>query len=100
MNSLPHIILLPEIRLNEETFLAKVKETVDRIGYCVVVAGEGVKNAVGEEIGADKTRLDAFGHPVLSGAADALKDLVQAKLKMFDESFSILFAERPNLCCC
>ena len=90
----PHIILLPEIRLNEETFLAKVKETVDRIGYCVVVAGEGVKNAAGEEIGADKTRLDAFGHPVLSGAADALKDLVQAKLNLKTRTVKLGYAQR------
>ena len=89
----PHIILLPEIRLNEETFLAKVKETVDRIGYCVVVAGEGVKTA-GEEIGADKTRLDAFGHPVLSGAADALKDLVQAKLNLKTRTVKLGYAQR------
>src|SRR3954470_10769657 len=56
----PHIILMPEIPLNEELFLAKVKETVATHKYCIVVVGEGLKNAAGEEIGADKTRLDAF----------------------------------------
>ncbi len=68
----PHIILLPEIPLDEAAFLAKVKETVDEYKYCVVVVGEGMKNAAGEEIAADKSRLDAFGHPVLSGAAEHL----------------------------
>ena len=68
----PHIILLPEIALDEEAFLNKVKATVAAEKYCIVVVGEGLKNAAGEEIGADKSRLDAFGHPVLSGAADAL----------------------------
>ena len=92
----PHIILLPEIRLNEETFLAKVKETVDRIGYCVVVAGEGVKNAAGEEIGADKTRLDAFGHPVLSGAADALKAEQKAKKAAEDAAKASANQERAR----
>ena len=47
----PHIILVPEIAFNEATFLAKVKETVALHKYCVVVVGEGVKNAAGEEIG-------------------------------------------------
>ena len=45
--------------------LAKVKETVDTYKYCVMVVGEGIKNKAGEEIGADKAQLDAFGHPVL-----------------------------------
>src|SRR5438552_1720826 len=41
----PHIILVPEIPLNEEAFLAKVKETVERIHCCVVVVGEGLRSA-------------------------------------------------------
>src|SRR5206468_4275450 len=46
----PHIILLPEIRLNEEFFLARVGEIVATLKYCIVVVGEGLKNAAGEEI--------------------------------------------------
>src|SRR5262249_36313366 len=73
----PHIILLPELIFEEEKFLAKVKETVEAYKYCVVVVGEGIKDANGDEVGADKTRLDAFGHPVLAGAAEKLKEIVQ-----------------------
>ena len=69
----PHIILLPELPFEEDKFLAKVKETVEAHHYCVVVVGEGIKYANGEEVGADKSRLDAIGHPVLSGAAEKLK---------------------------
>src|SRR5580692_740312 len=72
----PHIILSPEILFNEEAFLKRVKEVVDALGCCVVVVSEGLKNAAGEEIAADRSRLDAFGHPVLSGAAEHLSDLV------------------------
>ncbi len=71
----PHIILLPELPFEEEKFLAKVKETVDAYKYCIVVVGEGIKDASGQEVGADKTRLDAFGHPVLAGAAEELKEM-------------------------
>src|ERR1044071_5134439 len=78
----PHIILLPEIPLEEEAFLARVQQVVDKLNYCVVVVGEGLKNKAGEEIAADKSRLDAFGHPVLSGAAEHLGDLVQARLNV------------------
>ena len=57
------------IAFDEEAFLARVKEIVERLKYCIVVVAEGIKNAAGDEIGADTSRLDAFGHPVLSGAA-------------------------------
>jgi len=90
----PHIILLPEIRLNEEAFLAKIKETIDRLGYCIVVAGEGVKNAAGEEIGADKSKIDSFGHAVLSGAAESLKELIQGKLNLKTRTVKLGYAQR------
>jgi 6-phosphofructokinase len=90
----PHIILLPELPFNEEKFLAKVKETVDANHYCVVVVGEGLKNEAGEEIGADKSRLDAFGHPVLSGAADALAEIVQGKLDTKTRTVKLGYAQR------
>src|SRR5579863_7846933 len=43
----PHIILLPEIPLDEAAFLDRVRETIAQLKYCVVVLGEGVKNAAG-----------------------------------------------------
>src|ERR1041384_7695488 len=55
----PHIILLPEIPLDEDAFLKRVQEVAHRIGCCVVVVGEGLKGKAGEEIAADKSRLDA-----------------------------------------
>ena len=90
----PHIILLPEVPFMEEKFLSKVKETVAAYKYCVVVCGEGVKNAAGEEIGADKTRLDAFGHPVLAGAGEVLKQLVQGKLNLKTRTVLLGYAQR------
>ncbi len=90
----PHIILLPELPFNEEKFLAKVKETIEAHHYCVVVVGEGLKNEAGEEIGADKSKLDAFGHPVLSGAADALAEIVQGKLDTKTRTVKLGYAQR------
>ena len=90
----PHIILLPEIPLDEAGFLAKVKETIAEHKYCMVVVGEGLKNAAGEEIAADKSRLDAFGHPVLSGAAEHLAELVQAKLHTKTRTVKLGYAQR------
>lgn len=90
----PHIILVPEIPFSEEAFLAKVKETIERVHCCVVVVGEGLKNAAGEEISADKSRLDAFGHPVLSGAAEHLGDIVEAKLNVKTRTVKLGYAQR------
>jgi 6-phosphofructokinase 1 len=90
----PHIILLPELVFEEEKFLGKVKETVAAYKYCVVVVGEGIKDANGEEVGADKSRLDAFGHPVLAGAAEKLKQMVQGKLNTKTRTVLLGYAQR------
>lgn len=98
-NDAPHLVLLPEIPLDEEKFLARVKATVDQIGYCIVVVGEGVKNQKGEEIGADKSRLDAFGHAVLSGAAENLKELIQGRLNLKTRTVKLGYAQRSAAHC-
>lgn len=90
----PHIILLPELPFEEDKFLAKVKETIEAHKYCVVVAGEGIKYPNGEEVGADKSRLDAFGHPVLAGAAEKLKQTVQGKLNTKTRTVVLGYAQR------
>jgi 6-phosphofructokinase 1 len=90
----PHIVLLPEIRYDVDEFLAKVKETVTAYGYCVVVVGEGIKNKAGEEIGADKNQIDAFGHPVLAGAAEILREYIQGKLNTKTRTVLLGYAQR------
>jgi ATP-dependent phosphofructokinase / diphosphate-dependent phosphofructokinase len=90
----PHIILLPELPFNEARFLARVKELVETNRYCIVVVGEGLKDEQGHELGADKTRLDAFGHPILSGAADELAEVVAGKLDLKTRSVKLGYAQR------
>jgi 6-phosphofructokinase 1 len=95
----PHIILLPELPFEAEKFLAKVKETVEAYKYCIVVVGEGIKNTSGQEVGADKTRLDSFGHPVLAGAAEELKELVQGQLNTKTRTVLLGYAQRAAAHC-
>jgi 6-phosphofructokinase 1 len=90
----PHIVLLPEVAFDQEKFLGKVKETIAALNYCIVVVGEGLKNASGQEVGVDPKRLDAFGHPVLAGAAQRLQDLVQDKLAIKARSVMLSYAQR------
>lgn len=95
----PHIILVPEVPFEQERFLEKVKETVAARRYCIVVVGEGLKNAAGEEISADKTKLDAFGHPVLSGAAERLGDIVEGSLRLKTRTVKLGYAQRAAAHC-
>ena len=76
----PHIILFPEIRFDAQTFLARVRECVERYGYCVVVASEGVRNPDGSFLAEAGTR-DAFGHAQLGGVAPTLAAMVKSELK-------------------
>jgi len=75
----PHVILLPEVAFDEAAFLAKVKSTVDRIGYCVVVVSEGAHYADGRFL-ADAGSVDAFGHTQLGGVAPTIAALIKERL--------------------
>jgi 6-phosphofructokinase len=75
----PHIILFPEIAFDKAIFLAKVKETVEKRGYCVVVVSEGVKDASGKFL-AEAGGKDAFGHAQLGGVGPVVAQMTQEAL--------------------
>ena len=75
----PHIILFPEIAFDKATFLAKVKETVEKRGYCVVVVSEGVKDSTGKFL-AEAGGKDAFGHAQLGGVGPVVAQMTQEAL--------------------
>jgi 6-phosphofructokinase 1 len=87
-------VLLPELPFEEAKFLAQVKETVAKYNYCIVVVGEGIKDTAGNEVGADKTRLDSFGHPVLAGAAEELKERIQGKMNLKTRTVLLGYSQR------
>ena len=72
----PHIILFPEVAFDKVKFLARVKQTVNRVGYCVVVASEGAQYADGRFL-ADAGAKDTFGHTQLGGVAPALVEMIK-----------------------
>ena len=75
----PHLILFPEIPFDEAQFLQRVKASVERVGYCTVVASEGLKNPQGGFL-AEAGTTDAFGHTQLGGVAPFLAHLVKQRL--------------------
>lgn len=77
-NEPPHIILFPEIEFDRKKFLAQVKKTIQKVGYCVVVASEGAHYADGTFL-ADAGAKDAFGHTQLGGVAPAIVEMIKAE---------------------
>ena len=74
----PHMVLLPEVAFDADRFVAKVQATVARLGYCVVVAAEGTRDAQGRFL-AESGGTDAFGHAQLGGVAPRLAELVRER---------------------
>src|SRR5882757_9739196 len=72
----PHVILFPEIAFDRERFLAKVKQAVEKNGYCVVVVSEGVRSADGKFLAEVGTK-DAFGHSQLGGVGPLVAQMTQ-----------------------
>lgn len=75
----PHIILFPEIPLNVESLLKRVKECVTQFGYCSIVVSEGVKNTDGTFI-SESGLVDAFGHKQLGGVAPVIAKIIKENL--------------------
>ncbi len=76
----PHLILLPERAYDEKAFLSKVDAVVKRVGYCVVVASEGIATADGTFVADAGGGKDSFGHTQLGGVAAHLAARVKAGL--------------------
>ena len=75
----PHVILFPEIPFDEAAFLARVKDSVAKHEYCVVVVSEGAHYADGRFL-SEAGGKDAFGHAQLGGVAATIAQLVKSKL--------------------
>jgi ATP-dependent phosphofructokinase / diphosphate-dependent phosphofructokinase len=75
----PHLLLLPEVVFNEGRVLAKVEESLERYGQCVIAVSEGVRGPDGEFLSTSGIE-DAFGHAQLGGVAPLITNLISAKL--------------------
>lgn len=78
----PHLILFPERAYDEAGFLARVEQVVARVGYCVVVASEGIRTADGTFVADAGGGKDSFGHTQLGGVASHLAGRVKDALDM------------------
>ena len=75
----PHIILFPEIPFRKRAFLKRVRESVQKYDYCVIVVSEGARYANGKFL-AEAGTTDAFGHSQLGGVAPVVANMVRDNL--------------------
>ena len=79
----PHIILMPEHAFNAGRFLEQVQAVYQRLGYVIVVAAEAIRDEQGQALGVTgQVGTDAFQHPLVSGAAQYLVELVKQHLRL------------------
>ena len=75
----PHLILFPEIAFNKKKMISKVRATVKKHGYCVLVVSEGTKDSKGKFLAEAGTK-DAFGHKQLGGVAPQIASIINSSL--------------------
>ena len=76
LSGIVDLVILPEVAFDKEVFLAEVKRCIDEKNKCYVVVSEGCKYADGTYIAAGEAKNDGFGHAILGGAANTLKNMV------------------------
>lgn len=70
------LLILPEENFDKDVFLAEVKKCMDKKNKCYIVVSEGAHYADGSYLAAASAANDGFGHAVLGGAGNALKNLI------------------------
>ncbi len=76
---IPLVLLFPEVRFDEATFLAAVDAKVRRFGYCCIGVSEGLLDAQGALMAEAGTK-DAFGHAQLGGVGPLIAMRVKDRL--------------------
>jgi 6-phosphofructokinase len=69
----PDIILVPEVAIDLDRMVERVKYLYDLQKNVVIVCGEGIVDEQGHEYGSEAQSTDPSGNVILSGAGDALR---------------------------
>jgi len=78
----PHLIYVPERPLSAEQFVRDVQRVYAEVGHVVAVVTETMRDQHGAPFADPRSSAgtDAFGHPLLRGAAETMVRLVQDQL--------------------
>lgn len=70
------LLILPEVVFDKEKFLDEVRKCIAEKNKCYIVCSEGAKYADGTYIAAGEAKNDGFGHAMLGGAGNAIKNMI------------------------
>ncbi len=76
----PDLLLVPESRLNVDALVERIKEIYELQKHVVIVCGEGIVDARGEDLGAELDSTDPAGNKILTGASEALRSVLIQRL--------------------
>jgi len=72
----PHLVYLPEVKVDPDKFLADCDSCYKKYGYLVVAVSEGFTFA-DSDLAKSSDKVDEFGHARLGGVAEALGKMVE-----------------------
>lgn len=72
----PHLVYLPEVKVNPDKFLADCDSCYKKYGYLVIAVSEGFSFAE-SDLAKTSDKVDEFGHARLGGVAEALGKMVE-----------------------
>jgi ATP-dependent phosphofructokinase / diphosphate-dependent phosphofructokinase len=72
----PHLVYLPEVKVDPDKFLADCKDCYNKYGYLVIAVSEGFTFA-DSDLAKSSDKVDEFGHARLGGVAEALGKMVE-----------------------
>ena len=72
----PDLILIPEVPLDLEVLLQRVRTVYELQKHAVIVVGEAIIDAEGKRLGSALSSTNPAGNVAFSGAAEALKHLL------------------------
>jgi 6-phosphofructokinase 1 len=72
----PHLVYLPEVKVNPDKFLADCDACYKEYGYLVIAVSEGFTFA-DSDLAKTSDKVDEFGHARLGGVAEALGKMVE-----------------------
>ena len=92
-DSAPHLVYIPEIPFETESFLEDLGRIVDRLGWAVVVVAEGIRFADGRPVYQTRSaaQADPLNRPMIGGVAQYLATVVGERLGLRCRS------EKPGL---
>ncbi len=76
LSGIVDLVVLPEEVFDKEVFLNEVRKRIKEKNKCYVVVSEGVRYADGTYLAAGEAKNDGFGHAILGGAGNAVKNLI------------------------